>query len=149
METTLAIVIGLLFACGFYLMLRRSIVKLIIGLGLLGHAFNLLIFTVGGLDRGRPPLVAKSDKATPAAGVPVEPTVTESGIPQEAAGATGADLIANPVPQALILTAIVIGFAVQAFAMVLVYRTVQVVGTDDIDVGRKTDAASDSASAEH
>jgi multicomponent Na+:H+ antiporter subunit C len=106
MEPVLAIVVAVLYSAGFYLMLRRSVVKLIIGLALLGNAANLLIFTAGGLTRGRAPLVA--------------PGQTQPDLP-----------IADPLPQALILTAIVIGFGVLAFAMVLVYRTYQITKTDD------------------
>lgn len=116
METVLAVVIGALYATGIYLILRRSLVKLIIGLGFLTNAANLLIFTVGGLVRGRPPLVVEGATA------PVAP-------------------FADPLPQALILTAIVIGFGVQAFALVLVYRTYQTVGTDDSDLMKSTDDA--------
>ena len=111
METVLAVTVGGLYAAGFYMLLRRSIVKLIIGLGLLSHAANLLIFTVAGLRRFIPPLIS------------------------EEAGARYAD----PLPQALILTAIVIGFGVQAFALVLIHRAVQTVGTDDLDKMKATD----------
>lgn len=108
MEAVLAVVIGGLYAAGMYLMVRRSIVKMIFGLALLGNAANLLIFTVGRLVRGRPPHI-------PADGVlPAVP-------------------MADPVPQALILTAIVIGFGVQAFALVLIKRVYQTVGSDDQD----------------
>ncbi|MDX1387783.1 MAG: NADH-quinone oxidoreductase subunit K, partial [Acidobacteriota bacterium] len=57
MVLVMAIVIGVLFAAAVYLMLRRNIVKLIFGLMILGHASNLLIFTVGGLSRAKPPIV--------------------------------------------------------------------------------------------
>lgn len=114
MEPVLAIVVGGLYSAGFYLMLRRSMVKLLIGLTLLSNAANLLIFTAGGLTRGRPPLVPEGDLR------PVPP-------------------FADPLPQALILTAIVIGFGVLAFAMVLAYRAYQTVGTDDLDNLKSTD----------
>ncbi len=114
MEPVLAIVVGGLYAAGFYLMLRRSVVKLIIGLALLGNAANLLIFTAGGLTRARAPLVAEGDLR------PHEP-------------------FADPLPQALILTAIVIGFGVLAFSMVLAYRAYQAIGTDDLDSLKSTD----------
>jgi multicomponent Na+:H+ antiporter subunit C len=107
MEFLLAIVVGALYAAGLYLMMRRSIVKLILGLGLLGHAANLLIFTIGRLDHNQPPL-----------------------IPDGAEQITG--LFADPLPQALILTAIVIGFGVQAFALVLLKRVYQTLGSDDL-----------------
>lgn len=114
MEVLLAFVIGVLYTAGFYMILRRSIVKLIIGLGLLGHAANLLIFTIGRVTRAVPPVIGH-----------------------------GADVLhapfADPLPQALILTAIVIGFGVQAFAIVLVKRAYQTVGTDDFDEMRSTD----------
>lgn len=114
MEALLAFVIGGLYATGIYMMLRRSIVKLIIGLALLAHAANLLIFTAAGLTRARPPVV-----------------------PRGATRVLGD--IADPLPQALILTAIVIGFGVQAFAMVLAYRAYQTIGTDDLDDMNATD----------
>ncbi len=110
----LSMVVGGLFAAGLYLMLRRSVVKLIFGLVLLGHAANLLIFTTGGLVRARPPLIPKGEL------VP------------------GPEF-ADPVPQALILTAIVISFAVIAFAAVLVQRVYRTVGSGDVDELKATD----------
>jgi multicomponent Na+:H+ antiporter subunit C len=114
MDSLLAFVIGGLYAAGIYLLLRRSLVHLIIGLSLLGNAANLLIFTVGGLTRGRPPLVPEDAQQ------PQPP-------------------FADPLPQALILTAIVIGFGVLAFALVLAYRAYQAVGSDDLDDMKTTD----------
>ena len=106
MEAILAIVIGGLFAMGLYAMLRRSLVKLIIGLMLIAQAVNLLIFTSAGLTTGKPPII---DPANPASSA------------------------ADPLPQALILTAIVISFGVLAFALVLVHRAYKTIGTDDLD----------------
>ena len=114
MEPILALVVGGLYSAGLYLMLRRSLVKLIIGLVLLSNAANLLIFTAAGLTRARPPLI-----------FPGEVQLSEP--------------FADPLPQALILTAIVIGFGVIAFAMVLAYRAYQTVGTDDLDKMKATD----------
>jgi multicomponent Na+:H+ antiporter subunit C len=114
MEVTLAIVVGVLYAAGLYMIMRRSIVKLILGLGLLGHAANLLIFTIGRVTRGNPPVMGHNEH------VLLEP-------------------YADPLPQAFILTAIVIGFGVQAFATVLVKRAYQTVGTDDFDQMISTD----------
>ena len=113
MEALLAIVIGVLYACGVYMLMRRSIVKLIIGLALLAHGASLLVFTAAGLTRAVPPVIPYGEKVV--AGV------------------------ADPLPQALILTAIVISFGVQAFAMVLAYRAYQTVGTDDLDDMKATD----------
>jgi len=115
MEVILAFVIGVLYAAGLYMMMRRNIVKLIAGLALLGYASNLLIFTISRLTRGKPPLVPLG------ASLPPEP-------------------FADPVPQALVLTAIVIGFGMLAFAIVLVRRVYQTVGTDDLDEMTATDA---------
>jgi multicomponent Na+:H+ antiporter subunit C len=114
MEILLAFVVGGLYAAAVYLMLRRSLVKLIIGLILLGHATNLLIFTAGRLTRSQSPIVPAGDTLPP--------------LP-----------FADPVPQALILTAIVIGFGVQAFAIVLLKRAYQTVGSDDLDAMKATD----------
>jgi multicomponent Na+:H+ antiporter subunit C len=114
MELLWAIVVGALYTAGFYMVMRRSVVKIILGLMLLGHAANLLIFTVSRLTRGQPPLVPEG------AAMPVAP-------------------FADPLPQALVLTAIVIGFGVQAFAIVLLKRYYARTGTDDVDNMRATD----------
>lgn len=114
-ETLLALVVGVLYACGIYLMLRRSIARFIIGLALLSHGANLLIFTAGGISSGRAPIIPEGHAA---------PLTT----------------IADPLPQALILTAIVISFALLAFALVLFLRTHQELKTDDMEDLRSTDA---------
>jgi multicomponent Na+:H+ antiporter subunit C len=113
-ETVLAFVIGALYSAGLFMMLRPSAVRLIIGISLLGHAANLLIFTIAGLIRAKPPLISSA--------------------------LTSGAAVADPMPQALILTAIVIGFAVQAFAVVLIQRVIQIVGTDDLDQMKATDS---------
>ena len=109
MEALMALVVGTLFATGTYLILRRSIVKLLVGLGLLGHGANLLLFSMGKLRHGQAPII-------------------DSGHP-----------VTDPVPQALILTAIVIGFGISAFTLVLVYRASHATGHDDVDELRTTD----------
>lgn len=81
---------------------------MIFGLILLSNAVNLLILTVGGVTRGAPPIITQG--------------ATELAAPY-----------ANPLPQALVLTAIVIGFGLIAFALVLVYRTYATTGTIDVD----------------
>lgn len=115
MELFLALTVGGLYAAAIYMMLRRSIAKFVIGLVLLGHATHLLIFTIGRTVRGAPPLI--------------------DGAADQLTG-----LFADPVPQALILTAIVISFGVQAFALVLVKRVYQTQGTGDMDHMRATDS---------
>lgn len=114
MNFLLALIVGLLYGAGTYLILRRSLVKVIFGLIFLGHAANLLIFTIGRLTKGAPAFI---------------PEVAETLV----------EPYADPLPQALILTAIVIGFGVQAFAIVLFKRTYQTVGTDDLDKMKSTD----------
>jgi len=118
MESVFAIVVGGLYATGVYMMVRRSIVKTIFGLALLGNGANLLIFTVGRLTAGRPPYI---------------PAGSHVALPP----------VADPLPQALILTAIVIGFGVQAFALVLIKRVYQTVGSDDIDEMTTTETLPD------
>lgn len=114
MEPIMAFVVGALFSAAIYMILRRSIVKLVIGLVLLSNAANLLIFTVSGLTRAAPPLIPEG------AMQPLQ-------------------IIADPLPQALILTAIVISFGVLAFAVVLIHRAYEVVGQDDLDRMQGTD----------
>jgi multicomponent Na+:H+ antiporter subunit C len=108
LELLLAITAGTLYGAGFYLMLRRRLAQLIVGLGLLSNGTNLLIFTGGGLTRVRAPI-----------------------IPEGQTTITGA--FADPVPQSLVLTAIVIGFGVLAFALVLAHRVHVMTESDDID----------------
>jgi multicomponent Na+:H+ antiporter subunit C len=108
-ELVLAITVGWLYACGLYLMLRRTLAQVVIGLALLTNGTNLLIFVAAGLVRGEPPLIGQGEDVLVAG-------------------------TADPLPQAMILTAIVIGFALQAFAMALAYRVYRSVGSDDIDV---------------
>lgn len=114
MEFFLAMVTGLLYAAGLYMMLRRSLVKLIIGLILMGNGANMLIFLLGRITKGSPPIIPEESK------VLLEP-------------------YADPVPQALILTAIVISFGLQSFAIVLIKRAYKVVKTDDLDQMNSTD----------
>ncbi len=115
MEIILAFVIGGLFAAGIYMLLRRSLLKLLIGLSLMSHATNLLIFTVARLNRGAPPVIDMNKSV-------LEPP------------------FADPMPQALILTAIVISFGVTAFALALSFRAYRSLGTDDLDQMQSTDA---------
>lgn len=114
MAFLLALAVGVLFSAGILMMTRRSMLKLVLGISLLGYGANLLIFTVGRLTRAHPPIIP--DNAT---------QLTQP--------------YADPVPQALILTAIVIGFGVQAFLLVLLKRTYEAVGSPDIDEMRSTD----------
>ena len=106
MELVLAVVAGVLYATGLYLMLRRRLAQIIVGLGLLANGSNVLIFTAAGISRGNPPVLLDNVVTAP---------------------------FADPVPQSLILTAIVIGFGVLAFSLVLAHRIHESAGSDDID----------------
>jgi multicomponent Na+:H+ antiporter subunit C len=110
MEIVMCFVIGFLFMAAVYLMLSKSLLRIIIGTGLLSHGAHLLLLTMGGLDGSSPPVVA--------------PGVTD---------------YADPLPQALILTAIVISFGVTAFFLVLAYRSYQELGTDNMNLMRGTE----------
>jgi multicomponent Na+:H+ antiporter subunit C len=108
MEALFSLLIGIFFAVAVYLMLSKYTVRILLGVAILGNAVNLLLFTSGRLTREVPPIIAAGLDALPA----------------------GA---ANPLPQALILTAIVISFSFFAFLLVLAYRAYQELGTDDTD----------------
>jgi multicomponent Na+:H+ antiporter subunit C len=114
MDTLLAFLVGGLYAAAIYLVLQRSLGKLILGLTLLTNATNLLVFTVAGVTRDVPPLVPRGHAQPPGA-------------------------IADPLPQALILTAIVIGFGLLSFFIALAFRTYRELGSDDLDGMRATD----------
>jgi multicomponent Na+:H+ antiporter subunit C len=100
----LAAVTGLLFATGAWLLMQRRLTRIIIGIGLLGHGANLLLITAGG-SGGRPPIIGTGDVET----------------------------MADPLPQALALTAIVITFGVTAFLLALGYRSWQITGDDMVE----------------
>ncbi|EON74360.1 MULTISPECIES: Na(+)/H(+) antiporter subunit C [Lysinibacillus] len=110
MEIIMAFVIGFLFMAAVYLILSKSLLRIIIGTGLLSHGAHLLILTMGGLGGEAPPVLTE-----------------------------GAKTFADPLPQALILTAIVISFGVTAFFLVLAYRSYQELETDDISLMRGSD----------
>ncbi|MFN2261684.1 MAG: Na+/H+ antiporter subunit C [Psychroflexus sp.] len=114
MEILLAIMTGVLYAAGIYMIMRRSLVKLILGIVLLGNGVNLLIFVLGRITKGQPPIIDDSEK------------ILEG-------------IYADPIPQALILTAIVISFGLQSFAIILVKRAYKVLKTDDLDQLNTTD----------
>jgi len=108
METLLAVLVGIMVAGAVYLMLDRILIRFILGLVLISNAVNLLIFTVGRLHSRRPPLILEG-------------------------GTVPTTLLANALPQALVLTAIVIGFALLAFVFVLFFRAYQEIGTVDTE----------------
>ncbi len=121
MEPLLSVLVGLLVAASIYLILDRNLLRYLFGLILLSNAANLTIFTGGRLTSGAPPL-----------------------IPEGADAPVG--VVANALPQALVLTAIVIGFGLFAFALVLTLRAYATMGTlqtDDMRLAepRKPDAA--------
>jgi len=111
MELALSALIGVFFSVAIYLLLSKSVIRMLLGIGILGNAVNLLIFTAGRLTREVPPIVAEGGHAL------IEP-------------------FANPLPQALILTAIVIGFAMFTFLLVLGYRAYQELDADNTDTMR-------------
>ncbi|GKU83835.1 Na(+)/H(+) antiporter subunit C [Niallia sp. NCCP-28] len=110
METMMSILVGVLFAIGIYLILTKTLLRIILGTSILGHGVNLLIITMGGLKKGGPPLLGIKDLS-----------------------------YADSLPQALLLTAIVINFATTALFLVLSYRAYKVLGTDNTEQLRGND----------
>lgn len=107
MEVILSLAIGLLFAVGVYLILSRTVLRIILGTSLLTHGVHLLILTMAGVNKGSAPLLSQA-----------------------------AESYTDPLPQALILTSIVISFGVTSFFLVLAYRAYQTLGTDDLELLR-------------
>ncbi|SDS54576.1 Na+/H+ antiporter subunit C [Pseudomonas oryzae] len=103
MEILLAVAIGILTSSGIYLLLRARTFPVVLGLTLISYAVNLLLFAMGRLHTGKPAVLG--------------------------AAASHAD----PLPQALVLTAIVIGFAMTAFVIALALRGVATLGSDHVD----------------
>ncbi|MDT8880222.1 Na+/H+ antiporter subunit C [Halomonas sp. 1390] len=106
MESLYAITTGVLTACGLYLTLRGRTFPVVVGLTLLSYAVNLFLFSMGGLTTGGAAII------------------------------DGQSHFADPLPQALVLTAIVIGFAMTAFVVILAMRARSELGNDHVD-GRK------------
>ena len=108
MELVYALAIGVLTASGTWLLLRPRTFQVVIGLSLISYAVNLFIFCMGGLRSHAAPIVP--------AGPPPDPA-----------------LLADPLPQALVLTAIVIGFAMTALLLVVLLAARGLSGTDHVD----------------
>lgn len=108
MEMILSLAIGVLAGAGVWLILRPRTFQVIIGLSLLAHAVNLFIFSTGRLKTGAAPVMPKGGFVNPQA-------------------------FADPLPQALVLTAIVIGFATTALFLVVLIAARGVTGTDHVD----------------
>lgn len=107
-EYALSALVGAFFTTAIYLILSKAVIRMLLGIAILGNGVNLLIFTLGRIVREVPPIVPEGL---------IQPTET----------------IGNPLPQALILTAIVIGFALFTFLMVLGYRAYQELDADNTD----------------
>ena len=99
----MALTVGVLYTIGFYLMLQRSLMRVLLGVVVLGHGTNLLLQLVGG-PPARVPIVGNSPPET----------------------------FADPLPQALALTAVVITFALTTFLLALGYRSFTLVGHDEV-----------------
>lgn len=108
MEFLMALVVGVFFAVSTYFMLSKKLLKVVFGTLLISHAANLMLLTSGGLKGEKAPIL--SDGSTLS--------------------------YADPIPQALILTAIVIGFGVTAFILVLTCRLYKTFATDDLSILR-------------
>jgi len=121
MEVVMSIVIGVCYAAAVFLLLQRRLLQIILGISLLGHVTNLLIFVAAGLHGSSVPIIPDDAELLP-------PTAVD------------------PLPQALILTAIVIGLALFGFSLALAYRCVAVLGHDDIDQITHTDSLDESLS---
>ncbi len=106
MEIILSIAIGVMTSCGVWLILRPRTYQVIIGLSLLSYAVNLFIFSTGGVKTNVPPILGQGASSS---------------------------MLADPVPQALVLTAIVIGFATTALFLVVLLASRGLTGTDHVD----------------
>ena len=115
-QVILAVVLGLLFALGTFLVLRRDVVRVVWGVTIISQAANVYLVTMGGVV-GRAPILEHGHGDHPVA----------CSVP-----GAGADCVTDPLVQALVLTAIVIGFGTTAFALVLTYRVYQEHGTIDL-----------------
>ncbi|MDR7301356.1 Na(+)/H(+) antiporter subunit C [Haloactinomyces albus] len=102
-NVTMALVLGGLYAGGFYLLLQRSLMRILLGIVILGHGANLMLQLAGG-PPGRPPMIGETPPAK----------------------------MADPFPQAMALTAVVITFALTTFLLALAYRAWLLLGHDEV-----------------
>lgn len=100
---SMALVLAVLYSAGFYLLMQRSLMRILIGIVVLGHGSNLLLQLAGG--------------------PPARPAMIGAAAPED---------MADPLPQAMALTAIVITFALTAFLLALAYRSWQLLGDDEV-----------------
>lgn len=105
-----ALAVGLVIAAGTWLVLSRSLLRCLIGLALLGNGVNLLLYASGRMTTNLPPVIGAAESTLAVA--------------------------ANPLPQALVLTAIVISFALLCFSLVLAVRLLESGGSDDVTLLR-------------
>lgn len=104
MEILMSVVIGVVFTVSVYLLLSRNLIRVILGTLTLSHGVHLLLITMSELQRGAPPLLDYAEES-----------------------------FTDPLPQALVLTAIVIAFGVTSMLLVMGYRTYSEHGTEDLD----------------
>ena len=114
MELLIALTIGVLVSASVYALLQRKLLRFLIGIALLSQAINLIVFVSGGILSNAAPIIPK-------------------GLTQFEEG------YADPLPQALVLTAIVIGFGLLVFTLSLAFRAKHEIGSDDIESYRSTD----------
>lgn len=117
-ETALSILVGIFFSVAVYLLLSKHTIRIMLGVVVLGNAANLSIFTAGRLTREVPPVIPP-----------------DLYVPEIAT--------ANPLPQALVLTAIVISFSLFAFLLVLAWRAYQDLDTDNTEEMRLAEPKND------
>ena len=114
MIVVLSVILGILFASSLYLMLHRSFFKLIVGVYLFGYATIFFLFTIAGITKNSPPLIKNTENLN-------------------------LEALADPLPQALTLTAIVISIGVQLFVIILLKKVYENVHTEDLDNLQSTD----------
>ncbi|PCK20226.1 Na(+)/H(+) antiporter subunit C [Bacillus pumilus] len=110
MEFLMSVIVGIIFMAATYLLLSKSLLRVIVGTAVLSHGVHLLLLTMGGLKKGASPILTE-----------------------------GLTSYVDPLPQALILTAIVIAFGVTSFLLVMAFRAFQELRTDDMDQMRGND----------
>ncbi len=115
MNLLFALTIAIVFSAGVYCLMRRCLMRIVVGLVLISQAANLVVFTAAGLTVGAPAFVTADGSTDPAS-------------------------LADPLAQALVLTAIVIGFGLTVFAVTLLYRAHRATGSDDMESFNRTDA---------
>ena len=134
-NTFLSLTIAILFGIGTFLILRRDIIRVIIGLTIISNAINMMIVSAGIFNGSKVPIITGDEHTSAASGTVFNDSISQGVLAPITS--TGQIEFVDPLVQAMALTAIVISLAITAFILILAYRIHEEYGTTDIQELRR------------